>query len=44
MNFEELLREEHNYLKNEITELKNAFDINRDILNILTKQDFKEDP
>ena len=38
------MREENYHLKNEISELKNAFDLNREILQILSKYDKKSDP
>lgn len=43
MNVEELLREENWHLKNQITDLKNVFDINRDILRLLTQQNSPKD-
>ena len=41
---EEFLREENYQLKNEITDLKNAFDLNRDILKILSGYNERLDP
>jgi hypothetical protein len=43
MNLEELLREENYHLKNEITDLKNVFDINRDILRLIAHHDNPND-
>lgn len=34
----EVLKEENFQLKNEITDLKNGFDLNRDVLKILEEQ------
>jgi hypothetical protein len=39
-----MLREENYQLKNEITDLKNAFDLNRDILKILSTYNSRADP
>jgi hypothetical protein len=39
-----MLREENYQLKNEITDLKNAFDLNRDILKILSTYNARADP
>jgi hypothetical protein len=39
-----MLREENYQLKNEITDLKNAFDLNRDILKILSSYNHRTDP
>lgn len=39
-----MLREENYQLKNEITDLKNAFDLNRDILKILSSYTARSDP
>jgi hypothetical protein len=39
-----MLREENYQLKNEITDLKNAFDLNRDILKILSTYNTRNDP
>lgn len=44
MNLEDMLREENYQLKNEITDLKNAFDLNRDILKILSNHTANNDP
>jgi len=44
MKVEEMLREENYQLKNEITDLKNAFDLNRDILKILSSYSHAADP
>jgi hypothetical protein len=41
---EHYLREENYQLKNEITDLKNAFDLNRDILKLLSAYNSKTDP
>lgn len=39
-----MLREENYQLKNEITDLKNAFDLNRDILKIISGYNHRTDP
>jgi hypothetical protein len=39
-----MLREENYQLKNEITDLKNAFDLNRDILKIVSTHNNRTDP
>lgn len=38
------MQTENYQLKNEITDLKNAFDLNRDILKILSAYDYRADP
>lgn len=43
MSLEELLREENCHLKNQITDLKNVFDINRDILRLIAHHDNPDD-
>lgn len=44
MDITDLLRDESHQLKNEISDLKNAFDLNRDILKILSSQATRQDP
>ena len=41
---EDMLRSENFQLKNEITDLKNAFNLNRDILKIVTSYNPVTDP